>query len=161
MITMPVTAVDQAAFRDSLNIECQIDRATADDADRVHELVTRTNQFNTTTRRYTKAELHELMSDESSAIYALRVRDRLTDYGLVGVCCVRSAEIELFAMSCRVIGLGVEDTFLSRIIGELSGRHRRLVAKYIPTDRNGPARNLLPSHGFTPADSHAWELALS
>ena len=62
---------------------------------------------------------------------------------------------------CRVIGLGVEDTFLSRIIGELSGRHRRLVAKYIPTDRNGPARHLLPSHGFTPADSHAWELALS
>jgi hypothetical protein len=45
---------------------------------------------------------------------------------------------ELFAMSCRVIGLGVEDTFC-----------------------NGPARNLLPSHGFTPADSHAWELALS
>jgi hypothetical protein len=65
------------------------------------------------------------------------------------------------AVDSALIGLGVEDTFLSRIIEELSGRHRRLVAKYVPTDRNGPARNLLPSHGFTPADSDAWELALS
>ena len=151
------SAVDQAAFRDSLNIECQIERAAAADVDRVHELVSRTNQFNTTTRRYTKAELQALMAGEGGAVYTLRVRDRLTDYGLVGVCCVRGAEIELFAMSCRVIGLGVEDTFLSRIIDELSARHRRLVAKYIPTDRNGPARNLLPSHGFTPADGHSWE----
>jgi FkbH-like protein len=155
------TAVDQAAFRDSLNIECHIDRATAADADRVHELVTRTNQFNTTTRRYTKAELHELMADESSAIYTLRVRDRLTDYGLVGVSCVRGAELELFAMSCRVIGLGVEDTFLARVLQDLAPVHGRIVAKFIPTDRNGPARHLLPSHGFVQTDSHHWELTTS
>jgi predicted enzyme involved in methoxymalonyl-ACP biosynthesis len=66
-------------------------------------------------------------------------------------------------MSCRVIGLGVEDTFRLRIIGDLAPVHPRVTAKYIPTDRNGPARNLLPTNGFKPADSepHAWELTLS
>jgi FkbH-like protein len=154
------SSVDQAAFRASLAIQSQITLATVDDLDRVHELVSRTNQFNTTTRRYTKAELRELIETSGSAVYTLRVQDRLTDYGLVGVCCVCGAELELFAMSCRVIGLGVEDTLLSRIIRDLSGRYPRITAKYIPTDRNGPARTLLPSHGFTPTDSHAWELAL-
>jgi FkbH-like protein len=155
------SAVDQAAFRESLNIECQIERATAEDVDRVHELVSRTNQFNTTTRRYTKAELGELMKGSDSAVFTLRVQDRLTDYGLVGVCCVRGAELELFAMSCRVIGLGVEDTFLHRVLRGLAPAHGRVVAKYIPTDRNGPARNLLPAHGFVQTDSHQWELTTS
>ena len=64
-------------------------------------------------------------------------------------------------MSCRVIGLGVEDTFLSRVLADLSASYPRITAKYIPTDRNGPARNLLPDHGFVQVDPHAWELALS
>jgi len=58
------------------------------------------------------------------------------------------------------VGLGVEDTFLSRVIGDLSASHRRITAKYIPTDRNGPARNLLPAHGFAQLDQHAWALAV-
>ena len=153
------SAVDQAAFLASLNVECTIARDAIDDLDRIHELVSRTNQFNTTTRRYQKAELRELMDGDTSAVYTLRVTDRLTDYGLVGVCCVRGAEVELFAMSCRVIGLGVEDTFLSHVIADLSASHARITAKYIPTDRNGPARNLLPEHGFVQVDPHAWTRA--
>jgi len=153
------SAADQAAFLASLNIECTIAMDAVDDLDRIHELVSRTNQFNTTTRRYQKAELRELMDGDTSAVYTLRVNDRLTDYGLVGVCCVRGAEVELFAMSCRVIGLGVEDTFLSRVLSDLSASYPRITAKYIPTDRNGPARNLLPAHGFVPVDQHAWALA--
>jgi predicted enzyme involved in methoxymalonyl-ACP biosynthesis len=73
--------------------------------DRIHELVSRTNRFNTTTRRYQKAELRELVDGDTSAVYS------------------------------------------------------RITAKYIPTDRNGPARNLLPEHGFVQVDQHAWELA--
>ena len=152
------SAADQEQFRASLAIRCQIDRASDADLDRVHELVSRTNQFNTTTRRYQRAELRELMNAPDCGLYTLRVQDRLTDYGLVGVCCVRGAELELFAMSCRVIGLGVEDTLLTRIIEDLSAAHRTIVAKYIPTDRNGPARNLLPNHGFEPEDGHVWRL---
>jgi len=154
------SAVDQASFLESLNIACTIEKDVIGDLDRIHELVSRTNQFNTTTRRYQKAELRELMDGDASAIYTLRVTDRLTDYGLVGVCCVRGAEVELFALSCRVIGLGVEDAFFRRVITDLSVKHPRITARYIPTDRNGPARNLLPHHGFVQVDLHAWELAI-
>src|SRR5262249_24905108 len=82
------SAADQAELRASLEIECAIDRAAIDDLDRIHELVSRTNQFNTTTRRYQKAELRTLMDGDDSSVWTLRVKDRLTDYGLVGVCCV-------------------------------------------------------------------------
>jgi FkbH-like protein len=66
------SAVDQAAFLASLNVECTIARDAIDDLDRIHELVSRTNH-STPPRAVPEAELRELMDGDTSAVYTLRV----------------------------------------------------------------------------------------
>ena len=141
-----VQATDEAAFRASLAIVCEVFAASELDLPRVAELFARTTQFNTTGARFTVGELAQ------ASVYAMRVRDRLADHGLVGAAVVREGEIVGFALSCRVIGLGVEQRLLTAVgaaQGGLSGR-------YVETLRNGPARNLYRDGGFLCGPDGVW-----
>ena len=74
---------------------------------RAFELLNKTNQFNTTGRRWTTEEIvHGLAT--GMEIYAFDVADTYTKYGLVGVVIVSGTTVEQFVMSCRVVGLDVE-----------------------------------------------------
>ena len=140
---------DEAAFRASLQIVCDVFPACADDWPRVAELFARTTQFNTTGAKFSVNELAR------ASVYAMRVKDRLADHGLVGAAVVQGGEIVGFALSCRVIGLGVEQRLLAEIV---AGRPD-LAAVYVETPRNGPARNLYRDGGFTQGADGKWRLA--
>jgi FkbH-like protein len=124
---------------------------------RITQLVNKTNQFNLTTIRKTDAEVRALWQDPSWHLFALSVTDRFGDYGLTGVAfCVErneSLEIETLALSCRVLGRGVETTLLA-VLREKAwelGR-AKLCGRYIPTSKNGLAASYYPSHGFVEVD---------
>jgi FkbH-like protein len=154
------SAVDQAQFNASLELACDIRRVESDhDLDRIHELVVRTNQFNTSGRRYRKQDLHALAQSVGGRIYAMSVKDRFADYGLVAACICEEHVIELVAMSCRVIGLGVENTLLRFVVEELCTRHGSVEGRLIATERNLPARNLFGHNGFSQLDDTTWRLA--
>ena len=139
-------APDEAAFRAALAIVCDVFPARPDDWPRVAELFARTTQFNTTGAKFSASELAQ------SSVYALRVKDRLADHGLVGAAVVQGREIVGFALSCRVIGLGVEQRLLSAV----AAAHGPLVARYVETSRNGPARNLYRDGGFLTGTDGLW-----
>ena len=139
-------ASDEAGFLASLNIVCEI--ALADEAEwpRVAELFARTTQFNTTSAKFTASELSR------ASVHAMRVKDRLADHGLVGAAVVQGGEIVGFALSCRVIGLGVEQ----RLLGAVLAAQGPLAARYIETHRNRPARNLYRDGGFVLGSDGLW-----
>lgn len=149
------------AFVESLAIECDI-RRLCDDAQvqRVQELFARTTQFNATGRKFSTSELSSFMAGSSAAIYAMNVRDRFGDQGLVGAAVVIGGEIAGFALSCRVIGLGVERKFLDGVVGDLSKRHTHIIGRIVETPRNTAARNLYRDYGFTAQGDGLWRLAL-
>lgn len=152
-------------FLEGLGLTVDVQSIKEKDVQRVTQLTLRTNQFNLTTRRYTEQEIGAMLeSDSKFSVATVSVKDRFGDYGLVGVViyCIedddRSSDattgrakicrIELLALSCRVLGRGVEYRILRRV-GELA-RERVppetelfVVAEFIRTKKNMPAVKFL------------------
>jgi FkbH-like protein len=140
-------------FYRGLRMESVVSPITEADLLRVAQLVGKTNQFNLTGRRRDAGALETLMNDAANLHLTLRLRDRFTDHGLVGVLIghvdADAVDIDTWLLSCRVIGRTAERTML----GALSAEARRrgcttLRGMYIPTTNNGLVRDLYPSLGF-------------
>ncbi|MGA9354088.1 MAG: HAD-IIIC family phosphatase [Terriglobales bacterium] len=120
---------------------------------RVAQLTQKTNQFNTTTRRYSEAQIAEMAKRQDWHIFSIKVRDRYGDHGLVGVAITRDegeqCEIDVFLLSCRVIGRTVETALLAHLAKSAADRGcKRLVGWFLPTKKNAPARDFYQQHGF-------------
>ncbi|MBQ9759284.1 MAG: hypothetical protein IJW12_05890, partial [Opitutales bacterium] len=66
----------------------------------------------------------------------------------------KSAKIENFLMSCRALGRGIEIAFAQKLLCALRERGVETVfAEYLPTTKNAPCRDFLPSLGFVREDT--------
>jgi FkbH-like protein len=126
---------------------------------RVIELVNKTNQFNTTGKRWPQAEVMEFLAAGGN-ITAFRVTDRFTAYGLVGVLFSRNDEIIQFVMSCRVLGMDVELFALSQVILLLRAKRGPVPthATLVETPDNSPCRDVFLRAGFTATTPQNFEL---
>jgi FkbH-like protein len=154
--------VDYGTMLASLELVATVREATDADLERVLELVQRTSQFNTSTRRRSRSELVAMLESVDHQIVVAGLRDRFGDLGVVGVVITDYsqegfAEIDSFVMSCRAMGFGLE----YRLLNELTSARPEVVwtGRFIPTDRNGPAAELFPGAGFTRGtDGEVWTL---
>jgi FkbH-like protein len=133
---------------------------------RLAQLTQRTNQFNLTTRRYTESDLLTLLESLDWRLYSLLVSDRIGDSGISGAAFVevnidtKTARLDTFLVSCRVLGRGIEPAFLAGVCSDLqSAGIATLVADYIPNERNRVAKDFLPKHGFQSVEN-SWHLSL-
>ena len=130
---------------------------------RVVQLINKTNQFNTTTRRYASEEVARIMDDADSLTLQFRLIDRVGDNGLVSTMILRPAaddddalEIENWVMSCRVFGRELEFEAMNIAVEMAKERGvSAFVASYIPTPKNDVISKLYPSLGFTEVDRPA------
>jgi len=137
-----------------LAIEAEIAVPSEIDVPRVAQLTQKTNQFNLTTRRYTERDVRVFIASDRADVFALKVRDRIADSGLVGVAILtyagRNATIDSFLLSCRVIGRGVEDALLSVVVRhalETAGCDR-VAGAYVPTAKNAMVEDFYARRGF-------------
>jgi FkbH-like protein len=127
--------------------------AFEDARERVVELIHKTNQFNLTTRRYNWAELNAAVRDGFGRFY--RLNDKFGDNGIISVVAVardgdEDARIDLWLMSCRVLGRKVEDAILADMVARARALGaRRLIGEYSATAKNALVRDLYPRLGFT------------
>ncbi len=148
---------DDAAFVASLNVVATVERPTRETAtapvlERVQELLARTTQFNATGRVFTLPDLSAAAA--AQGLFILRMRDRLTDHGLVGAAVIAAGTIQNLVLSCRVIGLGGERALLAEIVRSVPG----LSATIVPTGRNLPVRHVYRDNGFTETGDGIWTL---
>src|ERR1700733_6860313 len=130
---------------------------TAVDHPRVVQLINKTNQFNTTTRRYAGDEIARIMEQPDAVTLQFRLLDRVGDTGLISTMILRPTpaendvlEIENWVMSCRVFGRELEFEAMNIAVEAARERGARvLVAEYIPTPKNDVISKLYPSLGFT------------
>jgi len=154
-------AGSQAEVIASLEVDCDIGRLDlASEGSRVVELFERTTQFNTTGRTFTTAEL-ERIAGRDGHVFVMKVRDRFADHGLTAAAVIEAGEIIALAMSCRVIGLGVEHRFLQHILEAMAGVGASLRGRIVATARNAPVRNLYADNGFALDGEGVWRIALS
>lgn len=128
------------------------------DLTRVTQLINKTNQFNTTTRRYTSQELTEFAADPENITLQFRLDDRFGCNGLVSIMilCRDHDEPDVFeiiswVMSCRVFGRQLEDEAMNIVVETAQSRSvRALRAEYIPTAKNTVISGLYERLGFAP-----------
>ncbi|WP_375462715.1 HAD-IIIC family phosphatase [uncultured Methylobacterium sp.] len=75
--------------------------------ERAFELINKTNQFNTTGKRWDRGELSQFLS-EGGLCFVASVKDKTVDNGIVSVALIKGAEIVQVVLSCRVFALGIE-----------------------------------------------------
>lgn len=112
---------------------------------RALELINKTNQFNTTGKRWTEQELVAALAKDTR-LMVFSVKDKFTAYGVVGVVVVKGTRIEQFVMSCRVAGMDVEIGAISQVLKQMKGE--RCSAALVDTELNLLCRDLYPRCGF-------------
>ncbi|MDR3568036.1 MAG: HAD-IIIC family phosphatase [Syntrophobacteraceae bacterium] len=116
---------------------------------RTLELFNKTNQFNTTGERYTLEECHRNFA-AGREVYAIEAKDRFTQYGLIGAAWVWQNCVVHLVMSCRALGLGIEDAFLAHLANRLIRRNTTVMfAQLRPTEVNMACRPVFSRNGFT------------
>jgi FkbH-like protein len=129
-----------------LKVEHLIIRDTSSkEYERALELLNKTNQFNTTGRRWTQEEIARFFA-EGGVFHAFKVTDRFTAYGLVGLLMVQGNCIRQFVMSCRVVGLDVEQQMLREVIDRIDAPE--ITAEYEKTEKNHLCTELYLKNGF-------------
>lgn len=138
----------------SLQIVVSIKDACADDLLRVHQLFSKTNQFNVTTKRYSLGELETFMHAPGHILRIISMHDRFGDLGIIGAYLTiegsRLLHIDSLMMSCRAMGRGVETAIMNNIKQHLttSPHLETLEAIFIPTAKNVPAMNYFSDQGM-------------
>jgi FkbH-like protein len=119
---------------------------------RMAELVLKTNQFNLSLRRMKEAEIARRLEELPSNVIAIRLVDRLSDSGIVGVLVGShegdSMHVEEICVSCRALGRGLEDRMLTQALLLLAGDRApcRFTFDLHKGPRNGPARQWLAQY---------------
>lgn len=138
----------------SLELKVELTRNDRANVNRISELSQKSNQFNLTTRRYSSAEIEQMMGASNYAVYSLVVCDKFGSAGLTGVAVIRyatdAAIVENFFMSCRVIGRGVETVIWARIFADALERGcSELFAEFISSHKNAQVADFYDRLGMT------------
>lgn len=122
---------------------------------RIAQLINKSNQFNLTTRRYTEADVTRMAASPEYFTLQARLTDIFGDNGMISVVVCRETsatewEIDLWLMSCRVLGRRVQNMILRETLehARRSGI-RRLMGFYLPTPRNKLVEQHYPELGFS------------
>lgn len=154
-------------FLRSLDMKAEIGSFKPVYFDRIAQLTNKTNQFNLTTRRFTRAQIEEMANNSQYITLYGRLTDKFGDNGLISVVIGerRNDEVHiiLWLMSCRVLKRGMEQTMLDALV-QCSSDCKKIIGYYLPTKKNKMVENLYSTFGFTLAykDDNAttWELAI-
>jgi FkbH-like protein len=114
---------------------------------RTLELLNKTNQFNTTGRRWGAGELADFLQRGGVAV-STALKDRTADNGVIGVALVEAGEIVQLVLSCRVFGLGAE-TNLGRAATLIAlSQAQSARGRILDTGRNFTCHGLFETLGF-------------
>lgn len=131
---------------------------------RAVQLSQKTNQFNSTTRRYSKAELDSIVQ-QGGDVVVIGLADKHSAAENIGLIVLKPHPersgwgiVDNYLLSCRVLGRGLEVAILHWALQRASERGwSGLGGLVIETDRNTPVRGIFGDAGFTKdAESAEW-----
>jgi len=158
-VELQKTTTDLHEYLKKLNIKLFIKNADEFSIPRISQLTLKTNQFNLTTKRYQEEDVKNFSNNDKKIVGCVRVEDKFGDNGITGVFIVDKENnnewiIDTFLLSCRVIGRGIEGGIMNHIISLAKKENvNKITANFIPTKKNQPTENFLPSFGFEKIDN--------
>jgi FkbH-like protein len=121
---------------------------------RVTELIQRTNQLNTSIKRYSQDNIVSFHKNPDCDIFVVHVSDKFGEYGLVGVCIAfkngSTYQIDTLLFSCRVMSKGVEDYTLTSILNHAKTQNFKCVTlQFRQGPKNNQMKTILENNCFT------------
>ena len=148
---------DMDGFLASLEPRVVIEPVTPASLDRIVQIIAKTNQFKLNAVAFSAADI----DGRPSEVLALRMTDKLQDYGIVAVAVThaknQSLHIDNWVMSCRVFSRRLEYAtrqLMARRATEYGLKNLSLV--YKPSPKNGLIADLLPRLGFVKSGTDEW-----
>lgn len=162
---------DYTEYLRSLEMKAVIRRFDPIYLQRIVQLTNKSNQFNLTTRRYTQAEIEQVMADGRFIPIYGKLTDRFGDNGVVTVV-IGEAEgealhIRLWLMSCRVLKRNMEHAMLDALVEKArQAGVRRLIGYYYKTAKNAMVKDFFGQFGFeknqeTDSGDSVWSLDIT
>lgn len=121
---------------------------------RIAQLISKSNQFNLTTKRYSQKDVREIEENDYFFTRQVRLIDTFGDNGMISVIiCKKESdfwEIDTWLMSCRVIGRSVEESVLNEIVSHAQKEGvKKIIGRFIATKKNMMVRDLYLKLGFS------------
>jgi len=139
----------------SLNIKINYKNNNKISIQRASQISQRTNQFNLTTIRYSENDIRKFVQNKNILITEISVKDKYGEYGITGSSIVilnkkeKTASIDTFALSCRVLGRNVENEYLSWILKELKKIGiDKVYSEYVKSQKNDLVKNFYDFNKF-------------
>ena len=138
--------------------------------DRIAQLTNKTNQFNLTTKRYSRPEIDNIAHDPVYIKIYGKLTDKFGDNGLISIIVGRlkndTCFIDLWLMSCRVLKRDMESAMLDDLVRRcINLGVTKIQGNYYKTEKNAMVENLYSDFGFTLVTTNkkdtTWILELS
>jgi FkbH-like protein len=143
-------SVSREEWLASLALTLETDEITTLDHprfERAFELLNKTNQFNTTGRRWSRDEVGSLLASGGWLLCGM-LRDRVADYGMVGVVIVDRNQILQQVLSCRAFGNNAEHALAMAAMTSILEAHPLVSASIVDTGRNKTCHRFFTELGF-------------
>ena len=129
--------------------------------DRIAQLISRTHQFNLSNRVWSEKGIKKIIRDDDFRVFSLELIDKFGNSGIVAVMILKKEydpeddkkyiwAINTLCMSCRAIGMTVEDVFLAQVLLALGQDEGNMLRAYYDetTKNNKLIRAFLEKVGF-------------
>lgn len=168
---------DMDSYLDSLEMKISFQAFDSVGGSRIAQLISKSNQFNLTTRRYSLADVSKFQDDPDKLTIQIRVADKFGDNGMVSVVIVNKNQeikpfglvwkVDLWLMSCRVLERRVENQVLQYLVKKAQQKGvNHLIGEFIPSSRNAIVKDHYQQLGFSQLEEKAdgktiWQLNTS
>lgn len=156
-------------FLKNLGMQAEIKPFASIYIDRITQLTNKSNQFNLTTKRYSRTEIENVAKNDNFITLYGRLKDRFGDNGLVSVviASIRKTvlNIDLWLMSCRVLRRGFEYAMFSELLKICKSKNiKEICGNYYKTAKNAMVKDFYKDLGFVcieQTEEHSsWKLSL-
>ncbi|MFN1532452.1 MULTISPECIES: HAD-IIIC family phosphatase [Vibrio harveyi group] len=153
---------DRNEFLASLEMDVRIEPLSESNFDRTYQLFSKTNQFNTTTTRYSKEELQKWLGSNQRLVLHVQAKDKYSsEYegvaALVIICDNKKWVIDNFVMSCRVMGRDIENVILEQLIHQAKAINiSSVIGRYVKSQKNMPVEHLYSKNDFEKQNDDCW-----
>lgn len=145
---------DEVQYLKSINISVKVHEINKNNIVRAEQLCNKTNQFNLNLKRLNQKEIIKLTKNKNYDLKMLSLKDDYGDHGLIAIYGINfqkdKFKIDLFAMSCRVLGRYLENWILNKIKDYAKIKKKNFIhADFVKGPRNNIFKQFLLNNGFS------------
>lgn len=162
---------DYQEYLRSLAMTAQIAPFSSAYFDRIAQLTNKSNQFNLTTRRFTRDEIESMSENRGYVTLYGKLADKFGDNGVVSVVIGKKKgkilDIILWLMSCRVLKRDMEFAMMDQLVEQCKKEEITTIRGfYHPTEKNGMVKDFYAGQGFEKDSEDAkgnsvWSMAVA